>query len=175
MLSPTLFPGDTGTPFDEKEGRFSVGQLRCLHQVTDRVITRRGQPLIILTEQTGQPDRPDRPPAEIVLSFSVSQTKADLELVRLRRRGRTLGRLGLARGGTVLLYQWTLDHHNYNISIPFDHVITDGLWHLVIIEHNTMEVMMALDIESVVTRQMIGQEADRESEYFLQEASNKQH
>ena len=87
-----------------------------------------------------------------------------------------MGRLGLARGGTVLLYQWTgRDHHSYNISINLEQVITDGLWHLVIIEHNAMEVMMALDIESVVTRQMMGQEADTESEYFLQEASNKQH
>ena len=164
-----VFFGDTGNPFDQKEGRFSVGQLQCRHQVTDRVITRLGQPLILLSE--GERER-EGPPAQIVLSFSVSQAQPDLELVRLRRRGRTVGRLGLARGGTTLLYQWSLDHHNYNISIHLDHVITDALWHLVIIEHNTMEVMMALDIESVVTRQMTGQEADTESEYFLQEASN---
>ena len=155
----------------------------CLQQETERVITRRGQPLIILTEggRKGERERErererDQPPAEIVLSFSLSQTTADLELVRLRRRGRTVGRLGLARGGTVLLYQWTgRDHHSYNISINLEQVITDGLWHLVIIEHNAMEVMMALDIESVVTRQMMGQEADTESEYFLQEASNELH
>ena len=165
-----VFFGDTGTPFDEKEGRFSVGQLQCRHQEEDRVITRRGQPLVLLSERER-----DEPPGEIVLSFSVSQTRPDLELVRLRRRGRTVGRLGLARGGTTLLYQWSLAHHNLNISIELDHVITDGLWHLVIIEHNAMEVMMALDIESVVTRQMMGQETDTESEYFLQEASNELH
>ena len=136
----------------------------------DRVITRWGQPLLILTEGERESDQP---PAEIVLSFSVRESQGELELVRWRRRGQTVGRLGLARGGTTLLYQWSLQHHNYNISIHLDHVITDGLWHLVIIEHNTMEVMMALDVESVVTRQMTGQEADMESEYFLQEASNE--
>lgn len=33
-----------------------------------------------------------------------------------------------------------------------DSGLCDGLWHFVMVEHNSMEVMMALDIETVVTK-----------------------
>ena len=33
-----------------------------------------------------------------------------------------------------------------------DNGLCDGLWHFVMVEHNSMEVMIALDIETVVTK-----------------------
>ena len=161
-----VFFGDTGTPFDEKEGRFSVGQLVCRHEETERVEVTRG-PLTILTEAAA-------PPAELVISFSLTESPGELELVnvwRLERPGRPAGRLSRLRlesSGTLLLYEWTRDNIKHNVSIRLDLTLADGLWHLVMIEHNFMEVMMALDIESVVTRQMLGQRTDTDSQYLLQ-------
>ena len=33
-----------------------------------------------------------------------------------------------------------------------DSALCDGLWHFVMVEHNSMEVMLALDIETMVTK-----------------------
>ena len=90
---------------------------------------------------------------------------------RLERPGRPaerLSRLRLESSGTLLLYEWTRENIKHNVSIRLDLTLADGLWHLVMIEHNFMEVMMALDIESVVTRQMLGQRTDTDSQYLLQ-------
>lgn len=34
--------------------------------------------------------------------------------------------------------------------------LCDGLWHVVMVEHNSMEVMLSLDIEAVVTKTSYG-------------------
>ena len=160
-----VFFGDTGTPFDQKEGRFSVGQLLCRHEDTEKVEVSRG-PLTVLSAASA-------PPGELVLTFSLTDRTGEVELVRLETEAGTVSGLSLVGNGTRLLYHWTFNNIQYNISIQLDTNLYDGLWHLVIIEHNSLEVMMALDVESVVRRQVLGQPGDTLSQYLLQEVSHQ--
>ena len=46
-----------------------------------------------------------------------------------------------------------------------DSGLCDGLWHVVMVEHNSLEVMLALDIETVVTRSLRNINSDSEGEF----------
>ena len=48
-----------------------------------------------------------------------------------------------------------------------DSGLCDGLWHVVMVEHNQLEVTMALDIETRVTKVALGMETNTDMEFVV--------
>ena len=48
-----------------------------------------------------------------------------------------------------------------------DSGLCDGLWHVVMVEHNKLEVTMALDIETRVTKVALGMETNTDMEFVV--------
>ena len=48
-----------------------------------------------------------------------------------------------------------------------DKGLCDGLWHNVMIEHNMLEVSLALDIQTVVTKSLMGLQPDMNLEFLV--------
>ena len=48
-----------------------------------------------------------------------------------------------------------------------DSGLCDGLWHVVMVEHNRLEVTMALDIETRVTKVALGMETNTHMEFVV--------
>ena len=130
--------GDTGTPFDNKEGRFTLGPLSCLlttapelehsvHLVTDHLISQ----------------CPDM--------FLEYQWTSDLESGVLYElvSGGVECRLMVTRDSVI--YQWRhetmLTSHNVTVVMTS----LDSRWHSVNVEHNMVETSLMVDREHVAS------------------------
>ena len=161
--------GDTGTPLDTKEGRFSLGPLVCSHPSP---ASSRGRVSLGRTGEAG----PDCP--EIFL---------EVRLARLARLGTNLTghttlysllagpqvcRLTLL-GERGLRYEWGSQAVLRNITINLQgdqgDGLADGRWHSVNIEHNPLEVSVVLDRDNVVTSHNIKMTETRQQRntYYL--------
>ena len=148
--------GDTGTPLDTKEGRFSLGPLVCSHPSPD---SRRGG---LSLGRTGEADEADEAAdcPEIFLELRLLEAAELTGLTPLYSllAGQLLCRLTLL-GGTGLRYEWgsrpALRNITINLQGEAEDSLADGRWHSVNIEHNPLEVSVVLDREKVATSRNI--------------------
>ena len=132
-----LYFGDTGTPLDTREGSFRLGPLQCWGEeearevgVQEVLVRGRGHLASVSLEWRGGR-------AGEVLLHTQSQDSS--------------GRLHLDEGGGVT-YTWIrLGGPGGNITVR-GVKLGDQRWHVVTIEHNVMEVLMAVDRQHVVTQ-----------------------
>ena len=133
--------GDTGTPLDRKEGRFTLGPLSCSHHTGGH---RRGR---VSLGRSGGADTDQCP--EIFLELLVAGQLSG-ELYQLVT-GHLLCRLTVLPDN-LLVYEWGQHGALANLSIALPELgLADGRWHSVNIEHNSLEVAVVVDRETVVT------------------------
>ena len=153
----SLHFGDTGTPLDRKEGRFTLGPLSCSHPTPH---TRRGGLSLARTEE-----REECPEIFLEMRPSADLTGEIYHLVS----GLSLCRLTLL-SERLLLYEWGPLHDLTNLTLSMEEdSLVDGRWHSVNIEHNSVEVAVVVDREIVATHhhETIRQSRPDTGSYYL--------
>ena len=130
--------GDTGTPLDSKEGRFTLGALRCVaHSFPPGPLIGHPVHLASLTNQQA------RHCPDVFLEFQL--LPGSQAGVIYTSGGAGGAKCSLSLTGEQLVYEWgaaaSLALRLGDISLG------DGRWHAVNIEHNMMEVSLILDRE----------------------------
>ena len=154
--------GDTGTPLDAKEGRFTLGPLRCVAHTFPGPLIGHAVHLASLTNHKA------RHCPDVFLEFQLAAVTGAGGVIFTSEAGGAECRLSLLGGGRGLVYEWA------NTSLRLGELgdLGDGRWHSVNMEHNMMEVSLILDREHTasVTRWRPGareQEARPTSDLYL--------
>ena len=162
--------GDTGTPLDAKEGRFTLGPLRCIGHTFPGPLIGHAVHLASLTNHKALacPD--------VFLEFQLEAAAGGGGVIYTSEAGGAECRLSLTRGG--LVYEWgaagsgkpVIGNNSLRLGELGD--LRDGRWHSVNMEHNMMEVSLILDREHTasVTRWSPGageQEVRATSDLYL--------
>ena len=165
--------GDTGTPLDSKEGRFTLGPLRCVGHTFPGPLIGHAVHLASLTNHKA------RHCPDVFLEFQLQAGGEAGGVIYTSEAGATPCRLSLLSGGRGLVYEWGAHTGNGNpvtdnTSLRLGELrdLGDGRWHSVNMEHNMMEVSLILDREHTasVTRWRPGardQEVRASSDLYL--------
>ena len=126
--------GDTGTPLDDKEGRFSLGPLQCW----DRQARESRGPQRVTSRSSGHIN-------SVYLEFKLEEdSKKEVTIVETSIENFS-GKLMVE--GEEIVYLWTEaqagDFHR-RLAVKFPDR-KDLKWHSVIVEHNVVEVSLILD------------------------------
>ena len=127
--------GDTGTPLDNKEGRFRLGQLHCVGD--DRWDTETG-PVRIQRVGDSQGHM-----AEVIFEFN-TQEEGMVDLIYEEVDKDTYSKVRLVNARTIV-YEWNARGKEENITVNVGYNLNDGMWHSVNIERNILEVMVMVD------------------------------
>ena len=132
--------GDTGTPLDTKEGRFTLGPLRCVAHTFPGPLISHAVHLASLTNHKA------RHCPDVFLEFQLQPGGQAGGLMYSSEAGGAECGLRLLSGGRGLVYDWGADA---NTSLRLGELgnLGDGRWHAVNIEHNMLEVSLVLDRE----------------------------
>ena len=143
--------GDTGTPLDNKEGRFRLGQLHCVGD--DR-----------WDRETG-PVRLHGGSRKFTDIFFEFLTKAETILLFSREVDRdNYFKVGLV-GDKRIIVEWSTRGIRKNMVVDTEYKMNNGKWHQVNIESNIMEVMVVLDLK--ITKTIQNRNINNSSESLL--------
>ena len=157
--------GDTGTPLDTKEGRFSLGPLVCSHPSP---ASSRGRVSLGRTGETGS----GCPEIFLELRLVEAANLTGQTPVYSLLAGQQICRLTLL-GERGLRYEWGSQSAVRNITINLqgeqEDSLADGRWHSVNIEHNKLEVSVVVDRDKVATHHNIKMTETRQlsNNYYL--------
>ena len=145
--------GDTGTPLDAKEGRFTLGPLRCVGHTFPGPLIGHAVHLASLTNHKA------RHCPDVFLEFQLSAVAGTGGVIYTSQAG------GAGSGEPVI-------GNNSSLRLGELGDLGDGRWHSVNMEHNMMEVSLILDREHTasVTRWRPGareQEVRATSDLYL--------
>ena len=126
--------GDTGTPLDDKEGRFSLGPLQCW----DREPREASGPQRVTAKGSGLIN-------SIYLEFKLAEESG--KEVTLVETSTTNASSKLRVEGEEVVYLWTGDQGDFHRRLAVKFHRKDLKWHSVIVEHNMVEVSLVLDRE----------------------------
>ena len=135
--------GDTGTPLDNKEGRFRLGLLHC---IGDKRFERETGAVKIKRVINNQGENQEHL-AEVFFEFLTEEdTSVELFYEQVDRENYIKVVLGDKK---IITYEWTNRGRRRNISVVSGRVLNDGHWHSVNIERNIMEVMVVVDRKEI--------------------------
>ena len=121
--------GDTGTPLDDKEGRFSLGPLQCW----DREPGGESGPRKVTAKGSGQIN-------SIYLEFKLGRKFEEKVTIAEISTSNSLGKLVVEEEEVV--YSWSGTEAG-RLAVKFDR--GDLKWHSVVVEHNVVEVSLVVD------------------------------
>ena len=131
--------GDTGTPLDNKEGRFRLGLLHCKGDDRWDIETR--------------PVRLHGGSRNITDVFFEFLTEAETVLLFSREVDRkSYFKVGLVRDKRIIV-EWSSGGMRKNMVVDTEYNINDGRWHQVNVERNIMEVMVVVDWKIIISIQ----------------------
>ena len=156
--------GDTGTPLDTKEGRFSLGQLKCSGD-TSRFSTETGVARLQRVINKQEDDHGHA--AEVFFEFSTEVEKS--AVLFYERVDRDNYCKVVLVSDKRIVYEWSTGGRGRNITVEMGYRLNDGRWHTVNIEHNIMEVMVVVDREEMMSMKDHNQKLVTDTSYSLSE------
>ena len=124
--------GDTGTPLDDKEGRFSLGPLQCW----DREPREARGPQRVTAKGVGHIN-------SIFLEFKLDEMSG--KEVTLVETSTSNSSSKLRVEGEEVVYIWTGDPGDFQRRLAVKLDRKELKWHSVIVEHNMVEVSLVVD------------------------------
>ena len=150
--------GDTGTPLDNKEARFTLGPLRC--------VTSPGPVLDHSLQLTSSGHRcPD-------IFFEFQLTSAAGTDVLYQLEDKQLVCKVVIKNQNQLVYSWRQLEEDRLVNMTVQvggYSLHDGRWHSLNIEHNVMEVSVIVDRENTVTHTLpvIDNQTNKAGHFYL--------
>ena len=136
--------GDTGTPFDQKMGRFSLGPLVCSGDIAvDQEIHLLPGAFKIKIE------RGRTSSSELFLEFRTS-LKQNVKIIEIVNDLNEISRLKLI-GKNSLEFEWSSMGRNRSLVVSTIYSLTTGVWHSVMVETNYVEVVLVLDMVTMAS------------------------
>ncbi|XP_040565302.1 neurexin-4 [Lepeophtheirus salmonis] len=131
--------GDTGTPLDRKEGRYSLGPLECEgDELFDNIITFRKDDAVIAlpTFEMGLS-------GDIFFQFKTTSTKT---MVLIHSTGETGDYIKISLiSGNHVQFEYEAGKGQQGVTVETSYRLDDDKWHSVLIERNRKEAMVVVD------------------------------
>ena len=151
--------GDTGTPLDNKEGRFRLGLLHC---IGDRRAESETGPVRVQRVGDSQGHM-----AEVFFEFKTQEKgMVDLFFEEVDRDNYSKVKLVNAR---TIVYEWTSRGQEENITVHIGYNLNNGMWHSFNIERNILEVMVVVDLENIETMKNEQSIMEKNSQFHVTE------
>ena len=128
--------GDTGTPLDDKEGRFSLGPLQCW----DRQPREARGPQRVTANGAGHIN-------SVYLEFKLEDEGSAGKEVTIVETSTTNSSGKLKVEGEEIVYLWTGAPGDFHRRLAVKFHRKDSKWHSVMVEHNLVEISLVVDRE----------------------------
>jgi contactin associated protein-like 2 len=153
--------GDTGTPLDTKEGRFSLGQLKCSEDTSFE--TKTG--VIRLQRVINNQEDIHGHFAEVFFEF-MTEIEKSVVLFYERVDSDSYSKVVLVSDRRIV-YEWSSGGRMENIAVEIENRLNDGRWHTINIERNVMEVMVVVDRQQMTNVRVKKQKIENDPSYTV--------
>ena len=154
-------PSSQSSPLDAKEGRFSLGQLKCSGET--RFETETG---VIRLQRVMNNQKDNHGHLSEVFFEFLTEEERSVELFYERLDRDNYCKVVLVSDRTIV-YEWSSGGMMENIAVEIENRLNDGRWHTVNIERNIMEVMVLVDRHHMTNVRMKKQKIENDPSYTV--------